>query len=169
MDLSLLDPLVSFVNNLYATNKMSTELPEIPIELVEFQLKGEYARRFTVAGYEGWAYCNNVYDGDTCQLSFAPNGMEKAARWTCRLARIETAEIGRRAKSARERTEARISRNALRKFINDKLVWVNVTSMGKYKRPIVEIYDKNSQCINDLMLECGAAVKYGIRPLPWHK
>lgn len=149
-----------------ATTETATEIPS---SLFELQLRGEQAPRFTIAGYQGWAYCSNVYDGDTCQLSFAPRGLDSPARWTCRLARIETAEIGRRAKTPREQEAAVRGRNALRGFIYQKIIYLKVTSMGKYKRPIVELYDRKSKNnINDMMVECGAAVAYGTRPLPWY-
>lgn len=138
----------------------------IPDELLELQREQSGAPRFTIAGFCGWAYCSDVYDGDTCQLSFAPVGMERSRRWTCRLARIETAEIGRRAKSPREEEAAEESRAVLQALIERKIVYIEVLDIGAYHRPTVEIYVGGAN-INNLMLERGGAVVYGTNPLPW--
>lgn len=140
----------------------------IPFVLREFERTGSQAPRFTIAGFRGWAYCSDVYDGDTCQLSFLPLGMQEPARWTCRLARIETAEIGRRAKSTQEQEAAVKGRAKLQELILDNIVYIHVTSMGKYKRPVVEIFTKDGQNVNDILVQSGIAVPYGTRPLPWN-
>lgn len=122
------------------------------------------APRFSLRGFQGWAYCDSVYDGDTCQLSFLhPNSTLSPYRWTCRLARIETPEIGRKAASPEEHARGIAARDTLAKLLLRKLVWIHITSMGKYKRPVVEIYTSSDEStnVNNEMLACGAAKPYG--------
>jgi len=125
--------------------------------------------RFTLAGYVGPALCEEVYDGDTPHLAFKPwPEIDRAFRWTCRMARIQAPEI--RGATPLERQLAVEARDYLSTLILDKHLWIRVTAMDKYGRPVVEIYghDDAEISINDAMVRSGHAVTYGAR-MPWRR
>lgn len=117
-------------------------------ELEQYQNSPRRAPRFSLAGFEGPAYCDNVYDGDTLQLTFTPNGLPQAYRWTCRLARINAPEL------RDDPPKAAKARDALKKLVLGNIVDIHVTSMGKYRRPVVEIIVGSTQTnVSDFLLE----------------
>lgn len=89
------------------------------------QLPQQKSPRFTLKGFSGLALCEDVYDGDTAQFTFRAHNMPCAYRWTCRLARIEAAEI--RTNNIDEAQLAMASRAALQGYILHRIVWLDVT------------------------------------------
>lgn len=106
------------------------------------------------------AYCSDVYDGDTCQLSFIPLDFTKPYRWTCRLSRIQAPEIGRLAANKETQAQGVAARDALRAEILHKVVHIDVKSMDKYGRPVVEITRRDYVNVNDVLLGAGLVSLY---------
>jgi endonuclease YncB( thermonuclease family) len=135
------------------------------LEKIRERQSKKKTKRFTLAGFDGPALCEHVYDGDTPHLTFQPWDMPRAFRWTCRMARIQCPEMKGSNILPAEKELALHARDNLASLIKGEIVRVEVTSMGKYRRPVVEIY-ASGRNVNDLMLESGHAVPYG-SPLPW--
>lgn len=135
---------------------------DVPLAILNLSEEHKGAPRFApprVKGWKGWAYCNSVYDGDTCQLSMIAFGQDPL-RWTCRLSRIQTPEIGHRAATKEEQERAVAARDALREYVLDKIVYVHIIDVGKYKRPVVELFIGDCN-VNDALIEGEFAVLYG--------
>jgi len=145
--------------------QLNTEHLEILSKRVED--KHKKTKRFTLAGFDGLACCEHVYDGDTPHLTLFPGSMDRPYRWTARMARIDAPEL--RGKNA-DPQPAKAARDYLKSIIYRRLLWVSIRRMGKYGRPIVEIYtieiDKKTKTVklvanvNDLMLMSGHAILY---------
>lgn len=129
--------------------------------LLQLQATRQRAPRFSLQGFRGRAYCDDVYDGDTCQLTFQPECATRAFRWTCRLARIQAPEM--RSSSSADMERAVAARDALRQLILGSIVIIDVVSMGRYRRPVVEIMTETGVNVNDLLLHQGHVVPYALK------
>lgn len=106
----------------------------------------------------------NVYDGDTVTLAAFHTNAKNPHLFRCRLARIDAPEMtkqtGRTKRDRlREKELAIVSRDALRKLIDNEIVDVKVLKLEKYGRVLAELYYKKMN-ISDWMVEHDYAVPY---------
>lgn len=106
----------------------------------------------------------NVYDGDTVTLAAFLKNAKKPYLFRCRLARIDAPEMtkqtGRTKRDRlREKELAINSRDALRQFIDNKIVDVEILKLEKYGRVLAELYYKKTN-VSDWMVKHKFAVPY---------
>jgi endonuclease YncB( thermonuclease family) len=110
-----------------------------------------------------------VYDGDTITIaSKLPNTETPIYRFSVRLSGIDSAEI--HGKTANEKKEAILARDALHNLIFGKMVHLKNVSTEKYGRILADVYLDNLH-INEWMLNENLAVPYDggtkQRPAEW--
>lgn len=129
---------------------------------------------FSFSGIKTIGKIVKIIDGDTVHIVFDDNG--RFIRQVCRLSGIDTPEYKKNvnaAKKARNRlfqlcTDFNVQIDdmcdvkKLNEMIDDnrKLVKVVFHGKEKYGRELVDIYDYNETCFNDIMVKEGFAVKY---------
>lgn len=103
-----------------------------------------------------------VYDGDTVTISariyITETQPTKLFRFNVRLRGIDSPEI--KTKNEKERTLGIESRDELRSFIMDQIVYLENVDYDKYGRILADIVTKDGVNVSNWMLENGFAVKY---------
>lgn len=117
----------------------------------------EKTPRWSLCGLETLAKCVNVYDGDTCQLVFYVEGIDKFCRFTCRCNDYDSPEI--KSENENEKVKAYEARDYLSSLILNKIVTIKIGKFDKYKRPLVDIY-VDDIFINYHMIEKGYGYPY---------
>ena len=117
----------------------------------------------TIAGKEGWAYVDRVYDGDSCTLRVMWNSTSVIVK--CRLDGIDTPEL-----RGEQRDAGLIARDYVRSRIDKTYVWYQCTGVDKYGRSLVHLYEVShsgskkidvSKSLNEHLASVGIARTYG--------
>lgn len=112
--------------------------------------------KFSLQGLELPAIITKVYDGDTIHAVFTVDG-NKYARWSCRLADIDTPEL--RSTHLEQWRLARVAKQALTDKILDQLVRIRIGKFDKYGRLLVTIYI-GEENVNEWLVTEGYARPY---------
>lgn len=104
--------------------------------------------------YEYEAHVNRIIDGDTVELNI-DLGFKMSVTEKCRLDGIDTAEL--RSRNPELKKFAYEAKEFLVKLIEGKKVKIKSISIGKYGRPLVEIY-LAKRSINKLLLKKHLAI-----------
>jgi micrococcal nuclease len=102
------------------------------------------------------ATCIDVYDGDTITIEATPSQFKQTDtkyKWKVRLLGIDTPEIRQKQDGAIE------ARDALRRLILNKKIYLDIKKYGKFGRLIALIYYNNIE-INQYMIDNGFAKPY---------
>ncbi len=150
------------------TSKATMETSNAPGDLLkQLEMANDKTKEFTLQGLETQAKCTKCYDADTVHLVI-PYG-DAVYRWTCRLERIDSAEI--KSTDPEESTFAKLSRDYLQSLILDKIVGVKCGKFDKYGRLLVYL-TINGLDINQHLLDKGYAYQYAggkkITFAEWH-
>ncbi len=116
-------------------------------------------KRFSFSGIKVLCRVVKCYDGDTCTVVFKYAG--KYIKLTCRLANINAPEI--RGCTNDEKRLGLLAKDFLAKEILEKVLPVEFFENDKYGRPIVVIYDKEGNSINDKLVSMGHAQPFMVR------
>ncbi len=121
---------------------------------------------FDLNGYKTVCKILKIHDPDSCQIGFkwSSRFYHKQTRWNG----IDAPEL--HSKNGDEAKLCRLGREYLiSKYLN-KLVDVEMGPSDKYGRILVNMYDRDTgECINDKLIECKFARKYGgdLHKNPW--
>jgi endonuclease YncB( thermonuclease family) len=126
--------------------------------------------RFTLDGIKAHAKVVSVYDGDTCDVVFYHDGMEKLVRFKCRLSGYDAPELDEEPQGELARDylahlcmgkdhdefdeEIVWNKKDLQKMLdeNRNTVYAMFGKQGKYGRPLVTLKTSpRGTCINDLV------------------
>lgn len=113
---------------------------------------------FSLKGFETWAKCVKIYDGDTGTFIFFLNG--RPFRFRVRFANIDTAEL--KSDLEEEKYVANYTKNLVSSWMFDKVVYLKCYNFDKYGRVLADIYPNNDKikCYNRELLDKGLAYVY---------
>lgn len=123
------------------------------------QIKYDDISYLSLKGYESFAKCVRITDGDTCSLVFFVNGYPQ--KYKCRLSHIDTAELS--STNAHEASVALKAKNRLTELIYDKIIYIKCNEWDKYGRLLVDVYlndSNNAISVNKLLINEGLAYEY---------
>ena len=115
--------------------------------------------KFTLKGYQTYAKCVYVYDGDTVHVVFKQPNSGECHKWVIRLMGIDTPEM--KSKNAAEKAKAVQCRDYVRTKILDKIVILDCLEFDKYGRLLANIFLEGSEkSINQELIDNGLAKAY---------
>ena len=122
-------------------------------------------KNFSFDGYECFAKCVSVYDGDTVTIIFYHNKIEIPIQLNVRIIGYDSPEMHPKKKNRtqesldEEKRRATIAKTYVETLILNKKIYVKFYKYDKYGRPLVDIII-NNMTLTKIMLDGGYGVPH---------